>query len=338
MTSSRETPSVHPPLNFTRDDNRAALKIAILGTGAIGLFYGAGLARAGHDVRFIARSDAEVIRNEGITVSTLAGEWRVPPSQFKVFTDVREAGACDLVFVTLKAVANASMPALLPPLDSPDGHTVFVTLQNGMGNVEVLARLFGAGRATAGLCFTCNVRTAPGRVTNTQIGRIQFAESEGPATDRTRWLASLVESATGAKCAALDSLARALWFKLCWNIPFNGLAIAAGGVTTDIICASPPLREIAMDLLREVAAAAAADGVEIPGHHIQRQLDDLPKIGAYKPSSLVDYLAGRPVEVEAIWGEPLRRGLAHNVPMPRLSMLHSLLQHLCAHGQPVRAG
>jgi len=82
--------------------------------------------------------------------------------------------------------------------------------------------------------------------------------------------------------------------------------------------------------MREVQAAARACGVEISDAHLAAQIPSVAGMGAYKPSSLIDYLAGRPVEVEAIWGEPLRRGEARGVAMGRLSALYSLLRYLTA--------
>jgi 2-dehydropantoate 2-reductase len=308
------------------------LKIAIIGSGAIGIFYGAALARAGHDVHFLLRGDLAHVRQHGLRITAPVPEFSHHLHPVNAHATTAEIGPCDLVVVALKTTANDQFPALLPPLDAP-GRTVFITLQNGMGNVEALARLFGASHVLAGLCFVCVSRVAPGVVENYQLGRIQFAEATGPALERTREIAALF-NASGAVCKAVDSLERALWFKLCWNIPFNGLAIAGGGITTDLIAASPTLRQLATDLMREVATAAAAYGVAISDEHVLAQVSGLREIGAYIPSSLADYLAGRPVEVEAIWGEPLRRGLARNVQMARLECLYALIKHLVTNPLP----
>jgi 2-dehydropantoate 2-reductase len=123
----------------------------------------------------------------------------------------------------------------------------------------------------------------------------------------------------------LDNLAEARWQKLIWNVPFNGLAIAGGGVTTDRILGTPELAAQVRPLMDEVAAAARHFGYEVAENFIQSQIDVTPGMGAYQPSSLVDFLAGREVEVEAIWGEPLRRAEAAGVPMPRLAALYAAL-------------
>ena len=144
-----------------------------------------------------------------------------------------------------------------------------------------------------------------------------------------------VFAAAGVACRAVDSLEEVLWKKLCWNIPFNGLAIAAGGISTDRIAASPALMELATALMEEVRAAAAAHGIAITDAFIASQAASLQGMGAYKPSSLIDYFSGRPVEVDSIWGEPLRRGQAKGLPMGRLAALYALLRYLADNKCPV---
>ena len=300
-------------------------KIAIVGAGAIGAYYGCLLARVGHEVHFLLRGDFEAVSREGFHVRTRETQFHLHPVH--AHADVEDIGFCDLVIVALKTSDNAALAQLLPPLEAP-GHTIFLTLQNGMGNVETLARLFPLGQIVAGLCFTCINRTAPGVIENYHAGRIQFADATGgPARAHTHAVAEMF-AAAGVASKAVDSLERALWLKLCWNIPFNGLAIAGGGITTDRILASAPLRDLARALMLEVQEAAAAHGVEIPNNYVASQFSLTEGMGAYKPSSLIDFVAGRPVEVSAIWGEPLRRGQAKGVEMGRLACLHSLLRHM----------
>jgi 2-dehydropantoate 2-reductase len=180
-----------------------------------------------------------------------------------------------------------------------------------------------------GVAFVCINRIAPGVIEKYIPGSVRLGEFSGPACTRTRDLAARFTRA-GVDCAAVDSLAEALWRKLVWNVPFNGLAIAAGGVTTDVLLAQPAWREQAWALMLEVRAGAAVLGLEIPESFLRRQIEVTLPMGAYKPSSLVDFLAGRAVEVEAIWGEPARRARAAGVPLPRLEALYAQLKKTCA--------
>lgn len=240
-----------------------------------------------------------------------------------VFVRTEEIGAVDLVIVTLKTTANDRLAQLLPPLIGPD--TVVLTLQNGLGSDELIASLVGAERVLGGLAFIASTRTAPGEVTCYHPGSITLGEFSGAPRERTRMLAAQF-SAAGVTIKLADNLLAARWHKLVWNVPFNGLAVAAGGITTDRICADPRLAARVRALMREVQHAAAAFGITIADEFLQQQFDVTPPMDAYRPSSLVDFLAGREVEIEAIWGEPLRRAQAAGADVPELAKLYDELR------------
>lgn len=295
--------------------------IAVVGSGAIGSYYGVRLALSGRDVRFLLRRDLAHVRAHGVVLRERDGTRRL--DAVKAFGSTAEIGLVDLVLVALKTTSNAALPGLLPPLIGP--RTLVVTLQNGLGNEEFLASLVGAGRVLGGLCFIAVTRAAPGELFGYHTpGAITLGEFGRPAAQRTRDVAGLFQQA-GVNCRAVDSLAEARWRKLIWNIPFNGLSIAAGGITTDKILANAELALEVRALMDEVATAARHFGHQVPEEFIQGQIDVTGPMGAYQPSSLVDYLAGRPVEVEAIWGEPLRRALTAGLTMPKLEALYERL-------------
>jgi 2-dehydropantoate 2-reductase len=149
-----------------------------------------------------------------------------------------------------------------------------------------------------------------------------------PAGDRIRALAAQFAQA-GVTCSVVDNFREARWRKLVWNVPFNGLTLATG-LTTDRLLADPHLAAEVRALMEEVAAGARAQNLDIPEALLQELLDLTPALGAYKPSSLLDWLAGREVEVEAIWGEPLRRARAAGAHTPRLALLYALLRQQAA--------
>jgi len=307
------------------------MNITVVGPGAIGLFYAARLTEAGAKVGLLLRSDYETVRDQGIVVRGRHDELRIAPERLKAYAKPEEATPPDLVLVTLKNTANAQFASLIGPLLGPN--TAILTLQNGLGADHELARLFGAERILGGLSFIACNRVAPGVVECFHPGTITLGELDRPASGRARAIAALFEKA-GIPCKAVENLAEARWRKLVWNIPFNGLSIAAGGITTDRILADPGLALEVRALMDEVAVAAKALGFEIPEKFIQGQLDITPKLGAYRPSSLIDWQAGREVEVEAIWGEPLRRAATAGAQTPRLSLLCGLLRALCAVKKP----
>jgi 2-dehydropantoate 2-reductase len=271
------------------------------------------------------RADLEAVRAQGLRTRTPDGDLLVKPAQ--VHASTASIGPCDLVIVALKCTANSALAALVPPLLKAE--TAILTLQNGLGNEEFLGGHFGTDRILGGLCFICLNRIAPGVVENFFPGYLVIGEAGGPPRDRTRSLVELWKRA-GIDCRLATSLQEARWRKLCWNIPFNGLAIAAGGRDTQQVLAESSLVELIWELMREVQATARALGHEIEDEFLQRQLDITYPMGPYKPSSLVDFQLGREVEVEAIWGEPLRVARRVGVRTPHLETLYWLLLALCA--------
>lgn len=302
-------------------------RIAIVGAGAIGTYYGARIALAGGDVHFFGRSGRDELRARGIVLREADTEQRLPPERAPAYSSTAEIGPVDVAVITLKNTANGLFSELLSPLLGP--RTIILTLQNGLGADELLAALFGAERVVGGLTFIAAVREAPGVVRIFTPGYVTLGEFGRPVSERVRQLVALFQHA-GVKCEAVANLTEARWRKLIWNVPFNGLTIAAGGVPTDRILASPEWEQEARALIGEIIGAAARFGYIIPPNFIEEQFAHTRRMGVYQPSSLIDYLAGREVEIEAIWGEPLRRALAAGAAMPHLEKLYGQLKELTA--------
>jgi 2-dehydropantoate 2-reductase len=300
------------------------MKIGIVGAGAIGLYYGARLQRLGEDVLFLLRSDFDAISKNGIRVRASDGNFRL--EKVKGVQNSSEMGVVDLVIVGLKATANADLGGLLAPIVGAE--TSILNLQNGLGGDELLAKLFPDNPVLAGLCFTCLNRVDPGVVENYLLGSVAIGERGGPASGKTRQIGEMFNR-SGANCRVTDDLRLMQWKKLVWNVPFNGLSIVAGEISTDVIVSDEGLSRLARGLMEEIIAVAAAIGMEIESDFIDEQFALTRSMGEYKPSSLVDYLAGRTVEVGAIWGEPLRLGIEAGLDLPKLETLYRLLLLAC---------
>ena len=298
-------------------------KIAVIGSGAVGCYYGGLLARAGRDVHFLMRADLAPVKANGLTIVTRGETVKVP--NVNAFATTLEIGPCDLVIVALKATANAALEDLLPPLLGPE--TVVLTLQNGLGNEEFISERWGAERTIGALCFVCLNRIAPGVIEHYDHGTLSVGEFRRPTAARTHAVAEAFRAA-GIDAKAVENLVTERWRKLLWNIPFNGLAIAAGGVTVADVLADDDLRLLARRLMDEGLDAARRLGHEIPDEFADWQIERSYSMGAYKPSSMLDWQARRPVEVEAIWGEPWRQGVAAGASMARLEALYRLLKKL----------
>ncbi|HEX8310332.1 MAG TPA: 2-dehydropantoate 2-reductase [Chthoniobacteraceae bacterium] len=300
-------------------------KIAIIGSGAVGSYYGGMLAHAGEDVHFLLRSDLDAVQEKGLTIQTRGQT--VHLAKVAAYGSTSEIGACDLVIIALKATANQALEELLPPLIGPE--TALLTLQNGLGNEEFLAERWGAERVMGALCFVCLNRTEPGVIAHLDHGSISVGEFGRPVSGRVEAVTAALQGA-GIETRAVENLAQEHWRKLLWNIPFNGLSIAGGRVTVADILADEGLRKLARGLMSEGLDAARRLGFDIPDSFADFQIERSWSMGSYRPSSLIDWELGRPVEVEAIWGEPWRRGVAAGATMHRLEMLYRILERATA--------
>jgi len=294
--------------------------IAIVGAGSIGLYYGGKLAAHGHDVRFLLRSGFAEAKERGIHIFSDGGDIHL--GQPQVFERPEEIGPCDLAIVTLKATANRHVATLIPPLLHKT--TSLLTLQNGLGGDEALAELFGAERVMGGLCFVCLTRRSPASVDHIGHGAISIGEFHGAPQPRTEAIVEALRG-TGIKANVVEDLATERWRKLSWNIPFNGLGVAEN-VTTDQVLSDPRLHAECRALMEEVIAAANALGHPIEREYADFQIERTYAMGAYQPSTLVDWREGRELEIAPIWEEPLRKARAAGISMPHLERLSARLK------------
>ena len=307
---------------------------AVVGAGAVGTYYGARLAQHGHAVHFLLRSDYAAVRQNGLTIRSPRGDFSLPPGQLHIYDSAPKMPPVDVVLVTLKTTSNAFYAPLISPLLHQN--TAILTLQNGLGNEDQLAALFGPRRILGGLAFTCINRIAPGEIEHLAHGHIKLGEFlEGPSP-RAAGLAQLF-AASNIECEMLPSLRFGRWEKLVWNVPFNGLS-AALDLTTDRILATPGGVELVRQIMAEVLAAARADGVTLPEHLIQSNIDRTMNMGAYRTSMHVDRTLGRPMEVEAILGEPVRAAQRAGIAVPHMQQLYTLTAMIASQFSGVPTG
>lgn len=317
------------------------MKIAVVGSGAVGGYYGAMLAKSGQDTHFLLRSDFDVVRREGLAVRSPRGDFVLHP---KACNSPEQIGKSDLVLIALKSTANDILPTVLPPL--AHARTLFLTLQNGLGNEEELAKMFSARRILGGLCFVCLNRIAPGVIHHIEHGLIKLGEFQGPAQDRTRDIAARFLGA-GVPCEVTDDLARAHWEKLVWNIPFNGLGVGAAAgyeavvsgrwqpgtsllpcLPTDELLRDGRWAALVRELMMEVIGAARALGMDLAFEVADTQIARTTSMGSYRASTLIDFDRGQPLELKSLFLEPWRQARQAGVAAPRLGALCHVLQAL----------
>ncbi len=317
------------------------MKIGVVGCGALGTFYGAKLLATGEDVHFLLRSDYEAVRRRGVWVKSIDGDFHVSPT---CAARPAEIGICELVLIGLKTTANREFPKLLTPLVG--NATALLTLQNGLGNEEQLAELFGAGKVLGGLCFVCLNRREPGIIQHVAHGLITLGEFRRPAQPRTVQIADLFRRA-GVECELRDDLERAHWEKLVWNVPFNGLGVASAAgyqavrsgalapgsalrpcLTTDLLLNDPLWAQLVRALMNEVIATANALDLPLPAALADDLIGRTRLMGSYRPSTLVDFERRQSLELESLFLRPLEYARRAGVATPRLAALCQVLSAL----------
>lgn len=299
-------------------------RIGIIGSGAIGGFYGLMLARAGFDVHFLLRSEYDVVREQGLKLEhAVHGELQMPVNAYASAADMPP---CDWLLVGAKSTSNAELAPLIVQAAAADAKVVL--LQNGLGVEEQLRAALPANlHLLGGLCFICVNRQAPGVIRHQALGAVNLGYHSGPAEEGG---AQIVEAgaelfrAAGIDSQAMANLGEARWQKLVWNVPYNGLSVLLGASTTPLM-ADADSRVLIQALMAEVVQGAAACGHELPAgyaEHLFRMTEQMPD---YWPSMYHDHAQQRPLELQAIYAEPLARAQAAGCSLPRMQMLHQAL-------------
>lgn len=300
--------------------------IGIIGSGALGSYFGIRLALAGNPTGFLLRSDFAAVKEHGFRLELADGrEFRL--EQPDVAKDVATLGVRDWVIIGLKTTRNHLFPELLPPVVGPD--TLLITIQNGLGNVEALQALFPANPVIGALCQIGVNRKEPGHVRSfvPNDGSVQIGAPGGSAGEAHLDTLQAAFEEAGIHTKRTASLGEALWRKLMWNVPFNGLTVEIGGKGTDAVCNDPELRRRAIALMEEIRTAGNALGYRIEPGYTDKLIGFTDKLGAYMSSSVLDWKSGRRLEIEAIFRKPLEAGKAAGVEMPELARLVEALVH-----------
>lgn len=310
--------------------DKAKVRIGIIGTGAIGGFYGAMLARAGFDVHFLLRSEYAAVRDNGVQIdSAVHGAVRVQPAQ--AYAQAADMPPCDWLLVGAKTTGNAALAAVIAQAAAPDAKVVL--LQNGLGVEEQLRPLLPEHlHLMGGLCFICVNRTAPGVVQHQALGAVNLGYHSGPATSVAARRAVAEDGAqlfreAGVESQAMANLDQARWQKLVWNVPYNGLSVLLRASTTPLM-ADPSSRALIQALMAEVVEGARACGHELPSGYAEHLFAITEQMPDYWPSMYHDFAQQRPLELEAIYAAPLARARAAGCHLPRIEALYQALAFL----------
>ena len=305
------------------------MRIVVLGAGGVGGYFGAKLARAGVDVTFVARgAHLTAIQAGGLHVrSLIEGESTVKVTAVE---DVAGLAPADVVLLAVKASATETVLERARPVVGPD--TTVLTLQNGVGSVDLIDRVFGGGHALGGAAYIFAVITAPGVIEHRFLGRIAFGEMDGRRTTRAERLLAVLREAQ-IPCELSDDIRRVMWEKyllICAQAGMTALSRAPLGV----LRAHPATWAMYRALVEETAAVGRADGVALSPDVVETIMKGAEALAPGAFSSLHhDLVNGKPLELEALHGHLVRLARRHGVPTPMADAVYAaLLPHAAGSG------
>ena len=298
------------------------MKYAIIGTGAIGGFYGARLDKAGFEVHFLLHTDYQYVVDHGLTIDSCDGNFTLPSP--KVYDSTSEMPQCDVVIVALKTTQNHLLSSLLPPLLKPD--TIILLIQNGIGVEADVQQLFPSQPIAAGMAFICSAKAGPGHINHQFYGNINIGNYSCHNPQRyNQMLADFRAAGIGA--ADVEYL-EARWKKAVWNMPFNGMTVALN-TTTNRLLSCESTHRLIYDQMLEVIGAAQALGVKnLDTRFADKMIANTIKMPPYSPSMKLDFDFHRPMEINYLYTRPIAEARAAGFAMPKLEMLEAELKFI----------
>jgi 2-dehydropantoate 2-reductase len=298
------------------------MRYGIIGTGAIGGYYGAKLAYAGQEVHFLLRSDYEYVTQHGLQVDSCNGSFHLP--QVNAYQSTLNMPQCDVVLVCLKSVNNAKLQSLLPPL--LHANTLVVLIQNGIGVEEDVQQQFPGVQLAAGLAFICSAKTQPGVVNHQCYGSINLANYS--CRDEALMQTVVDEFRQAGIETGFVEYNEARWKKAVWNMPFNGMTVALH-TQTDQLLKNPSTRQLIREQMMEVVTAAQHLGVKnLDAAFVDKMISTTDAMTPYSPSMRLDYDFRRPMEIYYLYTRPLQIAREAGCPMPKLEMLEAELRFI----------
>lgn len=301
------------------------MRYAVIGTGAVGGYYGGRLANAGHDVHFLLHSDYDYIKQNGLQVDSCNGSFHLDfPNIYRSTADMPKA---DVVIVALKTTRNQLLKELLPPLLHSE--TLVLLIQNGIGPEPELQQWFPNLYIAAGLAFICSAKTEPGRVNHQCYGNINIGNYSCKNTEIIDCLMSdFMQSGINA---ALVEYHEARWKKAVWNMPFNGMTVVMNAQTDKLLAQPDTLNLIRRQMLEVIGAAQALGVKNIDATFADKMIENTIKMVPYSPSMKLDYEYHRPMEIDFLYTNAIKAAHSVGYAMPCLEMLEAQLRFIDSH-------
>lgn len=299
------------------------MKIAIMGTGGVGGYYGGLLAQAGHEVTFIARgAHLSALREKGLQVRSVFGDFRVSP--VSATDQPAQAGPVELVIVTTKTYHTDDAAHLIKPMVGPD--TMVVSFQNGVDAADRIGQIVGMKHLLGGATWLSAAIEEPGVIGQySQFRRIAVGELDGKITPRAEGLREVFQS-TGATVELVPNIEQILWTKFVFISAISalgGLTRVTMGEYRDV----PEARAVLTEAIREVVAVAQAKEVALAPDIVSSTLQFIDGSAAnIKPSMQRDLEAGRMSELESLVGLVVRLGAKSGAATPVMNLAYAVLK------------
>lgn len=294
--------------------------ILIVGAGAIGCFYGSLLANAGQNVSLLVRSGYDHVKQHGVMVNSVLGEWTFKPTH--VIKDATEFPlVADYVLLTTKVTEQVDRVALIKDAISSD--STIVLIQNGIDIEQDVASAFPDNLLISGLAFICATRNRPGFVEHIAYGRLAIGDYPNGISEKTRRFAELFKD-SGIDCKTTDNVVTARWQKTVWNAPFNPVSVLSDGLDTQTVLKTR--EDYLRAIMTEVTDIAAALGHPLRDDIVDINIESTRSMPPYKTSMLLDYERGQSMETEAILGNAMRAAHGVGLQAPYLTSLYSLMK------------
>ena len=297
-------------------------EILVIGTGAVGGFYGGKLAQAGAKVSTLCRSDFDIVKSQGIIVESCWSDFKFVPQ--KVIREPQEYDSKpDYVLVALKALPQLNIYELIRSVVGPG--TSIVLLQNGIDIECPVAKAFPKNEIISGLAFICVSRTAPGTIRHFDYGRLTIGCFPHGISEKVRRMCELL-TLSGVPCEISDNIVTERWKKLVWNAPYNAISVLGHGKNTREIMECPESVHLVKGIMREVCEVAESAGHHLPRQIVDQHLEQTVVMKPYKTSMLLDHEAEKPMEIEAIYGNTIRIAKRNRVEIPNIICIYGLLK------------
>lgn len=297
------------------------MKISIIGTGAIGGYYGMLLANAGHDVHFLLHSDYAHVKKHGLQLTSAVHNNILLPN-VNAYNNVAAMPAADVVLVGLKTTQNQTvLPKLLEALANPN--SLVVLIQNGLGMEEDLAARFPEMQIAGGVALIGSHKTEAGHIVHQDYGNLDLGSYNVKNKELLEQLVVALNAA--GVTSTLDDLQTLRWKKLVWNMSFNGLTVALDTTTDKIITNTESLARCKQIMKEVILAAKATDSVAIPDSFVEEAVVFTEQMKPYKPSMKLDYDFHRPLELTYLYERPIKAAKAAGYEMQATNALYEEL-------------